>query len=318
MATLQPVTPETAACAMSADQGDARAATFTATWGGGEAGDLGSLSFYTADNGAHWLNFSGWMAATMVDTDGSTVYAVLTITTPPSGQPQSESLAGGSPPRLCAPCSGPPNQEQVKFVVSHDGLRTWTEPHAAGAPLDGYGSISHFWNDPGNGEVEVASDGGPLWRSADAGATWSQIASPAIAFSLANRSATTRLWTLCGSAGLPIEVQCSTDTGARWHVVSTLQSTVTCASCPAKGGAAVETDACPPSGIESDGALIAICALKSDAFTPANYTAYRLAAGASEWTALGGVPSSGCVIAPNRIMWCTNELGDTWLTTPHG
>ena len=85
-----------------------------------------------------------------------------------------------------------------------------------------------------------------------------------------------------------------------------------------KGGAAVETDACPPSGIESDGALIAICALKSDAFTPANYTAYRLAAGASEWTALGGVPSSGCVIAPNRIMWCTNELGDTWLTTPHG
>ena len=34
VATLQPATPETAACAMRADQGDARAATFTATWGG--------------------------------------------------------------------------------------------------------------------------------------------------------------------------------------------------------------------------------------------------------------------------------------------
>ncbi len=312
--TLHPTTPEQAACAISADQGDLHAAVFTAEWGGGEAGDLGSLSLYTADDGAHWTQLPGWTAVTAVDTFGATVYAMLTITTPIARQKQSASWSDDAPSKLCAPCSTPTTQQQFEFVVSRDGLRTWSVPQSGGAALDT--SLWRFWNDPASGTVYAASEDPSLWQSADAGATWTKLAVPAVDVTLAALSATTHTWTFCGTSVPPAGMECSTDTGTDWHAVSTLQATVTCADCPAKGGVAVQTSACIPDGIESDDALIAVCALQSDAFTSAHYTAYRQAVGASTWSTLGGVPSSGCSIAPNRIIWCTNQQGDTWMTAP--
>jgi hypothetical protein len=310
--TLHPTTPEQAsACSMSADQGDTQAAVFTVSWGGGEGGDLGSLSYYTADDGAHWTQLPGWTAATTVDTIGATVVAMLTITTPLAGQKQPASLAGGAPSKLCAPCSTPTSQQRYEFAVSHDGLHSWRELQPEGPTASD--QIQHFWGASSGGEIYATTDNGLLLHSTDGGAAWSVSPFLAAQVQLARHPSGSG-WTFCGLGGDSLVYRCSTDTGATWHVIPLLQTVINCAECPSKGGDPMQVIACSPSAILDGGSLIAFCQPNHGEFEPVASLAYQLMPGASAWDALGGVPSAGCVIAPNRIIWCTDEHGDTWMT----
>ena len=188
--------------------------------------------------------------------------------------------------------------------------RTLTE-----ATLDGYGSFSRFWNDPVNGTVYAASDDG---LAVAEHRRWGDVVQADDSGHCRFARGALRYHAHCGPSAERRACR-STCSAAPTRAQVGMSFRPCRAPSPARAvprrvASPCKPIACTPDGIESDGALIAICALESEAFTPATYTAYRLAAGASTWDALGGVPSEGCEIAPNRIIWCTNEQGDTWMT----
>lgn len=311
--TLRPTTPgQPGECAVVADQGNVRAAVFRVDWGTGEGGDLGSISFYTADGGAHWTQLTGWVNVSAVETDGSTVYALVTVITLPAPQQQSASLTRGSPSTLCAPCSGPANQERPAFVASHDGLRSWRELQPEGPTTNDL--VQHFWGASSGVELYATTVNDLLLRSSDGGVTWVVSPVQAIQAQIARRPAPGGGWTFCGLGGDSLVYRCSADTGATWHVIPTLQTVINCAVCPDKGGDPMKTIACPPSAILDDGSLIAFCPPNHGEFEPAANLAYQLAPGASAWAELAGLPAETCLIAANGILWCSENQGLSWET----
>ncbi|MGZ3602567.1 MAG: hypothetical protein ACXWQ5_23830, partial [Ktedonobacterales bacterium] len=308
---LHPRTPEQpGSCGVLADQHDTKAAVFEVTWGSGEAGTLASMSYYTRDGGAHWQQLPDWTGVSAVDTDGGTTYALITITTPPAGQPQSALLGSVSPPRFCAPCSGPGNQERRAFVVSSDGLQTWRELHPGGV-TSGDG-VSQFWQGPSSGDMFAATYGGALWHSSDGGASWTKSSMPVGQISLGMWLASRKAWMFCGVQGQPPVTVCSTDTGSTWRHVPVLTATVhmQCDDwCHKKGGQDSQTLPCASTAIGSDGSLLGTCPFG------AQFMEYRLAPGAAQWTALGEVPSAFPTVAANDIMWCMTARDGEWETT---
>lgn len=314
---VHPTTPEQpGSCGMVADRHDTKAAVFAVGWGSGEAGDLAGMSFYTRDGGAHWQQLPGWMGISSVYTDAGTAYALITIITPPAGQPQSALLGSVLPPRFCAPCSGPANQERLAFVVSSDGLQTWRELHPGG--LTSRDAVFQFWHSPTSGELFAATDNGALWHSLDGGASWTQMSSLVGQISLGTWLASRKAWMFCGLQGQPPVTMCSTDTGNTWRQTPALTSTTQfqCdAWCQQKGGQDSQTSTtCPTFALGADGSALAACPLDAGS-APDQFMAYRFAPGTTAWAALGPVPSQFCSVSANSIMWCWDADDGKWKAT---
>lgn len=315
---LHPMTPLPAyGCSILADQRDTQASVFAVRWGSAQGCDqAGVISFYTRDNGQHWQQLPGWTSIASVETDGATVYALLTIITPPAGQPQLALLQSAFPPRLSAPGSCPTQEPQQQtqarsgFMVSSYGLHTWRELHPGGSTSQDH--VFQFWHSPTSGDLFAATNGGALWHSPDGGASWTQMNTPGMQISLGKWLASRKAWMFCGWQGQPAVTMCSTDTGITWQQTPALTLTiqVQCdAWCHQKGGQDSQTFTCLTFALGADGSLLATCPLASTVTGPRQFMAYRFAPGAVAWAALGTVPSQFYSVSANDIMWC--PIADT-------
>ncbi len=312
---LHPATPQPVnGCSVFADQRDTQAAVFSLLWGAAQSCEQGGfLSYYTRDSGQHWQQLPGWTAMSSVETDGATVYALLTIITPIAGQPQLALFQSAFPPRLSAPgpCPTPQQQFQTQvrsgFMVSTDGLHTWRELHPGGSTAQD--PVSHYWHSPTSGDLFAATNSGALWHSPDGGANWTQMSTPGMQIGLGRWLANRKAWMFCGWQGQSSTSMCSMDSGNTWKPTPTLTVTVhvQCdAWCHQKGGQDSQTFTCQTFGIDADGSLLAICPHSSTATDP---IAYRLSPGATAWTVLGSIPSVNCSVSANDITWC--PIADT-------
>lgn len=221
---LHPAAPmQPNGCGVLVDQHDTKAAVFEVRWGAGEAGNNASMSFYTRDGGQHWQQLPGWTNVSEVDSNGAHVYAIIEVITPPSAQQHAALVAGVSPPRLCAPCSGPVNQEHWEFVVSNDGLQTWRELHLGN--MTSGDAVYQFWRRPTSGDMFAATYAGALGHSQDGGASWTQSSTPVGQISLGAWLASRKAWMFCGLQGQPPVGMCSMDTGSTWQQVPALTAT---------------------------------------------------------------------------------------------
>jgi photosystem II stability/assembly factor-like uncharacterized protein len=130
----------------------------------------------------------------------------------------------------CCP-SDPASAERL--VVSHDAMRSWS-PVDAAIVAAGQGASDFFYR-PDTGELLAdAFDANTLdrhlWHSADGGAHWSELPSPATGFFdfyVAQRPAAGQPWRLCAETfeaahsadvdpGPPTGLVCSDDDGSHW------------------------------------------------------------------------------------------------------
>ena len=311
---LHPITPQQpTSCRMLADQHDTQAAVFVVGWGSGEAGDLASMSFYTRDGGQHWQQLPGWIGVTSVETDGARAYAVIIVITPPPAQPQAAPLAAVSPPRFSAPGPGQRNLERSEFIVSDDGLQAWHELHPGSQATQR--TVFQFWHSPTSGDLFAATYNSALWHSPDGGVSWTQLDTPSMQISQGAWLFSQKAWMFCGWQGLGVTM-CSMDSGTTWRQVPGLVSPSQCGKYCDKGGHpfVAQPEGCPPFALESDGSLLASCPFGVTDTGPDQFMVYRLAPGATNWTALGSAPSLPSSVSANGIIWCLNTQNGEWET----
>jgi hypothetical protein len=169
----------------------------------------------------------GFAAITL---DGGHTWEQRTGDANPNGTYELATANGTTYAVRCCP-SDPASAERL--VVSHDAMRSWSPVDAAivAAGQD----VSDFFYRPDTGELladafEVNTLDRRLWHSADGGAHWSELPSPAIGFFdfyVAQRPATGQPWRLCAETykpahsadtdpGPPTGIVCSADGGAHW------------------------------------------------------------------------------------------------------
>lgn len=173
------------------------------------------------------------------------------------------------------------NGTRASLETSDDGLQTW-RPVDTNLQTTDY---SAFWLDRGSGDLLLESwpGGGAfqLWRTADDGARWSEIALPMRdASNFAARyhdAAGGGAWEICGtynpSTTTPGDgIVCTGDIGRTWTLEPPLAPT---------GGAPTFASI---AGLAPDGSVLAY-----DSSSPRGI--YRLPSGATRWQALGKVPA---------------------------
>lgn len=287
--TLSPSTPEPASrCAVIADQADPRSLALGISWGAGADGTLASMTYYSTDGGTDWRPISGPHWATISDfglneisTVRGTTYAIL--------QPSMTSQAASM------------------LVVSSDGLRSWRAIRPEALPLnDGF---FRFWVKPSGDQLFAATYSDTLWESTDGGANWSRVSTPNLQTTLGTWLPQANQWMFCGWAGgSTIDLQCSDDSGKTWRSQPTFDTTTSCASCGKNGAPYSSTQVCYPNAMAADGSLLAICPTTGSAPDLGQFTAYRLAPGASAWSSLGPAPAFDPATSTDGELPATGEL----------
>lgn len=280
-------TSEQGMCTLVADQGSASALVAVVTWGSGEAGTLRSTSLISSDSGAHWRTLAGEMQLMEVGSEAATTYAILHDATDPAALP-----------------SG--------LVVSVDGLRTWQAINPPNLPVND--SIFQFWLGPAPGELVAASIQNTLWRSDDAGTSWTRLPTPNMQTGLGAWVAGMGNWLFCGWSGTPpqMTITCSADQGKSWQQEPTFSTTQQCASCGKGKSPYTSTQPCIPSAISADGSLLADCPTNGATTTWGDtvpYTLYRLAPNATAWTTLGTAPAAWLTLTATGQLWCWDAQG---------
>ncbi len=273
-----------ASCGLSADQTGTSALLATMSWGCGACGTLGSASLFSADGATHWRSLSGSFQIGEFATVRGGVIAIVDKS-PVTQQGETQDLA-----------------------FSSDGFQTWRALSPQGVPTQFF----HFAVSPGGSTLIGSGYNGTLWRSGDLGAHWTRLSSPqgqtGWVIWLPQRST----FLLCGgdlSANNFLE--CSTDDGAHWSQVNILSYT---APCPVPGkcgqGVTTQTQQCGPSGIESDGTMIAQCL--PDQTTPvppsgpSSTIVYLLPLGATTWRPIGVTQCHVSIVPASGPAWCAN------------
>ena len=296
VSTLAPATAQPArSCTLVADQADAHTLVVVFSWGSGADSSLRSMSYISVDGGVHWQALPGDIQTMEVATAGATTYAILTDT------------------------AASPTAQQSGLVASGDGLRSW---HAIRPGSLGQDSFYHFWLDPASGTLLAATYQHTLWRTADMGASWSQVSTPDRQTPLGAWLPRQARFQVCNWSVPPdVDIRCSTDLGANWRAVPTLTYTLQCATCNKGGTALSDTEPCFPDAIASDGSLLADCPTSGtvhnlgapDALPS---TVYRLPLGASAWVSLGATPGRWLSVPATGPIWSLNaQLGQLAVTT---
>lgn len=296
VSALAPATAQPShSCTLVADQADTRTLVAVFSWGAGADGSLRSMSYVSTDGGAHWRPLPGDIQTMEVATAGTTTYAILDDT------------------------AASPADQQSSLVVSGDGLRSW---HAFRPGSLGNDSFFRFWLDPASGTLLAATYHNTLWRTTEAGASWSQVSTPDSQSGITAWLPRQDRWEFCDSFAPPpaIDLRCSTDLGATWRAVPTFTYTLQCATCNKGGTALSDTEPCFPDAIASDGALLAACPTSGSASfgnpDALPTTVYRLPLGASAWVSLGAAPGHWLSVSATGPIWSLNaQLGQLAVAT---
>lgn len=294
--TLAPATAQPShSCTLVADQADPRTLVAVFSWGSGADGSLRSMSYISADGGAHWQALPGDIQTMEVATASATTYAILIDT------------------------AASPAAQQSGLVVSGDRLRSWHALRPASLDRD---SFFRFWLDPSSSMLLAATYHNTLWRTADVGASWSQVSTPNTQSGLGAWLPRLGHWEFCDSFASPpaADIRCSTDLGATWRAVPTFTYTLQCATCNKGGTALGDTEPCFPDAIASDSSLLAVCPTSGTVHNLGNpdalpSTLYRLPPGASAWITLGAAPGRWLSVPATGPIWSLNaQLGQLAVT----
>ncbi len=224
------------------------------------------LSFVTIDFGATWQPLSGpFDTLHQVATRQGVVYGLF--------RPHPVDLA----------------QLRTAFVVSHDGMRTWT---AVDQPFTSQQRfVTQFWLNPGSGDLLVETNtsyiqSGQFWVTRDGGQSWTQL--PTVTsddFVVQAPTTAGQLWHICGlhestSNTHPYNanvLSCTDDSGKTWVD---------------RGGPNTGNDIF---ALADDGSVLELSALGSSTpGAPVQWELLRLPPGsATDWQSLGQVPLAG-------------------------
>ena len=114
------------------------------------------------------------------------------------------------------------------------------------------------------------------------------------------------------------DLECSTDYGTHWSHISILSYAQPC-PVPGKCGQGVttQTQQCGPSGVESDGTMIAQCLPNQTTppppSGPTSTIVYLLALGATTWRPIGVTQCGVSVVPASGPDWCDNATPDQLL-----
>jgi hypothetical protein len=237
--TQQSTTQPPFQCTLTTDSVNPQILTLQFAWGCGACGTLSGAAYLSGDGGATWRPWSGHAGATALVTLRGTTFAI----------------------------------DGSALFASDPSLTTWR----AVGPSDA-NPLVYLWPNRATGELLLADNANNVWRSADAGATWTKLAlSVGGSWSFAEGGWNgASAWRVCNAQ------QCTTDLGQTWTATPDL---------PASASNAI--DPCFPSAMTPDGSLYAACPpANSGATSAAADIIYRLAPGASAWRSLGAPPTS--------------------------
>jgi hypothetical protein len=289
--TFAPATLEPArSCTLVADEVDPRSLVAVFSWGAGADGTLRAISYVSTDGGAQWRRLQGEVQTMEIGSVGGKTYAILADTS-----------------------AGPSAQPPPELVVSTDGLRSWRVIRPAG--LGSRDGFFRFSISPSTGELMSVTSQNTLWRTADAGASWSQVA-PTMQLGLPTWLSQQGHWLVCWGTGAPTSpFRCSMDLGQTWVLRPIFDYTIHCDTCGKGGSSYTDTEPCLPDVIAPDGSLLAVCPTSGNAPNQGAFTAYRLAPGAPEWSSLGSAPATGITVPATGPIWCLDTQGTVAVAT---
>ncbi|HEX5545982.1 MAG TPA: hypothetical protein VFX24_01140 [Ktedonobacterales bacterium] len=280
-----------ASCSLNTDQIGTSALLATIGWGCGECGTLASASLFSADGATHWTPIAGFVQNGEFATVRGGVIAIVDKS-PATQQTETQYLA-----------------------LSSDGFQTWRAMSPHGLPT----TFFHFAISPDSSTLIGSGYNNTLWRSGDLGAHWTQL-SPANGQTGMSTWLPQRSTFLLCSADMSAksDLECSTDYGTHWSHISILSYAQPC-PVPGKCGQGVttQTQQCGPSGVESDGTMIAQCLPNQTTplppSGPTSTIVYLLPLGATTWRPIGVTQCGVSVVPASGPDWCDNATPDQLL-----
>jgi hypothetical protein len=237
--TQQSTTQPTFDCTLTTDSVDPRILALQFAWGCGACGTLSGAAYLSGDGGATWIPWTGHAGATALVTLRGTTFAI----------------------------------DGSTLVASDSSLSAWRSI----GPSDANPFV-YLWPNRATGELLLADDASHVWRSADAGATWTKLTLSA-SFAEGGWNGASA-WRVCAAQ------QCTVDLGQTWTAMPDLPA-----------GAGDSIDPCFSGAMTPDGSLYAACPpANSGVYNASADIIYRLAPGASAWRSLGAPPKS--VVSP--------------------
>lgn len=272
--TFTAATPEPAECSLVADQTSTHGLMAVLSWGCGECGTFRAMALYSADGGEHWRRLAGYLGMGEFASFSSGVVAILNDTATSSSNP-------------------------TDLVMSSDGFQTWRAIRPAA--LAANDSFFRFWLAPDGSSLIASSYNKTLWRTADLGASWTQIPTPDEQTGLATWLSQRNTFHLCGwTSSDQMQIHCSDDLGAHWSEAPAQTETLPCMKCGV--GVSTQTQPCPPSSMAPDGSLFATCT-DSTPTGPA-FAIYRLPPGGAVWQRVGTAPGNINLVSATGPVWC--------------
>lgn len=280
-----------ASCSLNTDQIGTSALLATIGWGCGECGTLASASLFSADGATHWTPIAGFVQNGEFATVRGGVIAIVDKS-PATQQTETQYLA-----------------------LSSDGFQTWRAMSPHGLPT----TFFHFAISPDSSTLIGSGYNNTLWRSGDLGAHWTQLSQPNGQTGMSTWLPQRSTFLLCSAdMSAKSDLECSTDYGTHWSHISILSYAQPC-PVPGKCGQGVttQTQQCGPSGVESDGTMIAQCLPNQTTplppSGPTSTIVYLLPLGATTWRPIGVTQCGVSVVPASGPDWCDNATPDQLL-----